>query len=562
MAEEAPAPDFSRIRGNVQKMLGQNAPETDIDAYLSSEGLTADALRAAKPQPNMAADVAKSYGVGLAEGGIGLAGLPGDAVQLGGAAIDQMASKPKLPPAAVPKPQTDLPQSVPEPLIPGSRQLRNIAEQQFGKFYEPQTIPGEYARTTGQMTPNALLPGGPARRLANVLLPAIASETAGQATKGTSSEPYARVGAGVLAMPTIGGRAITPLPASAERGRFVDILRNEGVNSLTAGQVTGNKGLQWFEQAASDMPLGGGGAARMTNQGKEQFTAAALRRVGENANRADDITMSNAFDRIGQQFDDLAARNTAHADQQLLTDVQNTVGNYYNLVEQPNRVPAVTNYAREMFTQLQNNNGVLPGEVYQSLRSRMEATARGTANPEAQRAIRELRGNLDAVMERSIQANNPADLGAWQETRRQYRNIIPLERAATGAGSETAEGFISPSQLRNSVVTQNRRAYARGEGDYAELARAGEAIMKPLPNSGTAPRSLAQSLMTGGVSLGALGLPSVAGRMVTSTSPFLPVQQYLGNQLLAPALHGSTPIRDAAVQLLMSEPRLQLQNQR
>lgn len=38
--------DFSRIKSNIQKMLDQNAPEEDIDAYVSSEGVTPEELQA------------------------------------------------------------------------------------------------------------------------------------------------------------------------------------------------------------------------------------------------------------------------------------------------------------------------------------------------------------------------------------------------------------------------------------------------------------------------------------------------------------------------------------
>ena len=41
--------DISRIKGNIAKMIAQNAPESDIDAYVSSEGVTLDELRG---QPN------------------------------------------------------------------------------------------------------------------------------------------------------------------------------------------------------------------------------------------------------------------------------------------------------------------------------------------------------------------------------------------------------------------------------------------------------------------------------------------------------------------------------
>lgn len=50
MADEPKAaPDLSLVRGNIKKMLDQNAPEADIDSYLSSVGVTPEALRGAKP---------------------------------------------------------------------------------------------------------------------------------------------------------------------------------------------------------------------------------------------------------------------------------------------------------------------------------------------------------------------------------------------------------------------------------------------------------------------------------------------------------------------------------
>lgn len=40
-----PQVDLGRVKRNVVKMMGQNAPETDIDAYIASEGTTVDAVR-------------------------------------------------------------------------------------------------------------------------------------------------------------------------------------------------------------------------------------------------------------------------------------------------------------------------------------------------------------------------------------------------------------------------------------------------------------------------------------------------------------------------------------
>jgi hypothetical protein len=38
--------DIPRIKGNIAKMIAQNAPETDIDAYVASEGVSLDQLKA------------------------------------------------------------------------------------------------------------------------------------------------------------------------------------------------------------------------------------------------------------------------------------------------------------------------------------------------------------------------------------------------------------------------------------------------------------------------------------------------------------------------------------
>lgn len=134
--------------------------------------------------------------------------------------------------------------------------------------------------------------------------------------------------------------------------------------------------------------------------------------------------------------------------------------------------------------------GTLDGAAYQSARSRLDKAARASVrDPQLQQALYGLRSSLDDAMERSIAVSNPADAGLWQEARNKYRNMLVLEKAVTRAGEDAAQGIISPSALRGATVTgQGRRNYARGRGDFAELARAGESVMRPMPNSGTAAR--------------------------------------------------------------------------
>ena len=520
-------------------------------------------------------DVLKSGGVGLAESGISVAGLPGDVQALVQKGADYFGDREGLKRNLLAKGEATT-RAADLPRMPTSGELKGKIEEFTGPFYTPKTIEGEYARTGGQFAINAAMgPGGALRRAAQVFAPAAVSETAGQISKGSSSEPYMRAGGAVLGAftPSILARAVSPLPANPVRQRMVDTLAQEGVVP-TAGQRTGSKSLQYMESSLGDLPGAGGGATTATTRAGEQFTRAALRRIGSNADRALPEVVDEAFTRIGGQFDALAGRNTLTADRQLATDLTNDITDYYNLVAPPNQAPVIRNYLDEIMTQVQRNGGQLPGEAYQSLRSRMERAARGAqAQPEVARTIRDMRESLDDAMERSIQlSGNQADLGAWREARTQYRNLLAIERTAVAGGEGAAEGLISPAQLRMAAVGQGRRAYARGQGDFAELARAGNAVMAPLPQSGTAPRAAAIGLpamlgTAGGYLLGggegasmggALGAaasataPSTLGRVLMSPI----VQRYLGNQLI--------PGRDdrvgakALAQLLLSEPRNQL----
>ncbi|TQX88447.1 MULTISPECIES: hypothetical protein [unclassified Rhizobium] len=345
-------------------------------------------------------------------------------------------------------------------------------------------------------------------------------------------------------------RTVSPFTINPERQALVDQLGNEGVR-VTAGQATGNRGLRYAESE-----IGGQQAEdAMSNQG-EQFTSAILRRVGVNADRATPDVVDHAFTQNSNQFNQVTAANTLVPDRQLSTDFVDHWREYMQLTPPSQRAPIVANTMRDINNAL-TNGGTLDGATYQALRSRLARAARGTADPQLGQALNGMRDALDDGMERSIAATNPNDLGVFRDARNTYRNLLVVEKAATGAGENAAQGLISPSSLRNATIaSQGRRQYARGQGDFAELARAGEGVMKPLPNSGTAGRLNAQNLGTtflgalggiagttaGGAAMGVGGavagaaIPKIVGRMMMSEGG----QAYLRNQLLTGNLSAET----------------------
>lgn len=429
------------------------------------------------------------------------------------------------------------------PNVAGSQNIQKQVEKVTGEFHKPQNTAEKYVDTAASFVPGAVAaPGGIVSNAVRYgILPGLASEAAGQATEGTTYEPYARAVAGVGAGIVNPARAITPLPATAARQAAVDALQREGVTSLTAGQRTGNTSLRYLEDAASTAPGAGHGAATMEAAGQHQFTDATLRRAGAAGEATPEVLAANQ-QRLGQSFDDLSARNTLVPDNRFINDLTGNVADYRNVPASQQR-QIVQGYIDDIVGHV--NNGHMPGEAYQEMRSRLgrQSDAYRNNDPALSQALGGMQTSLDNAMRRSM---SPADVEAWDTARRQYAAQKTIETAASRAGGVTAEGQITPANLRNTVATQNRGGYARGEGQFNELARSGVQVMTPLPNSGTAQRTNAFHLLNAGL----LGIPqALAGRAVMSA----PVQSYLANQLMTRALPANPTARNLLIVKMLQQ---------
>lgn len=342
-------------------------------------------------------------------------------------------------------------------------------------------------------------------------------------------------------------KAISPFTANAERTAAAQALRAEGV-PVTAGQITGNRRLRFAEAE-----LGGRKAADVMDNQAEAFSKAVLKRAGINASKATPEVIDTAFDQVGKRFDSLAAKSMVRPDQQMITELRDVFNHYGQITPETMRSPIVQDVVNDIVKSVGGGKPI-SGQSYQNITSRLARAARGATNPDLKQTLYGIREVLDGAMERSLPQ---AQAGAWRAARNQYRNLLAVEQAATRAGEAASEGLISPANIRNAVINQGRRAYARGQGDFADLARAGSMLLSPLPSSGTSERLLARSLVNapaaiGGILGGTAGnvpggimgmaagaaLPRVAGSALMSR----PVQSYLANQA---AVGAGNPIRQA-----------------
>lgn len=169
---------------------------------------------------DIAADVAKSGGIGVVKGAIGTVGAAGDLRELLSAGVDYAGQKLGADPerlqqlkGATYEAARRAPYVGPLIQAPSSRAITEKIEEHTGEFYKPQTTAGEYAQTLGEFAPAAIGgPAGVARKIAAVAVPAVVSETAGQFTKGTAAEPYARFGGALVGG---AGAALASRPGNA-----------------------------------------------------------------------------------------------------------------------------------------------------------------------------------------------------------------------------------------------------------------------------------------------------------------------------------------------------------
>lgn len=554
------AADLGRIKGNVAKMVSQGAPEKDIDAYIAAEGTSIDAIKAFKTD---AASQPTGYDAGLPaqglsgvyEGAADVLGAPVDLVNLGlraGAAGVHAMGGPDV--------------QFPVEPVGGSQSIQGA----LGGLIKPPTDDptNQFVRNTARNVVAATVPVGgeiakaaqPARAFAAAVAPAVVGGALGAgAQQAFPGNPYANA-LGMVAG-SAGGvgavkglrRALSPFPISPERAAMNATMADNGVD-LTAGQQAGNKPLQYVESE-----LGGGPAS---GQG-QQFTQAALKRANMPGAAATPDVISGARQAIGQQFEDLANRNPFQGDRQMAEDMQSVWSKYENTTNPNTRAPLIENILlgvadRAGFMAPPTGPGVwgaMDGAFYNSQMRDINEALRDASGPELT-ALQKTKSLLEDAMERSMVASGSPDVGAFQQARRDWKNMLIIQDAAGRAGSDAAYGIISPAALRGAVGATD---YALGRGDLSDLSRAGIATMTPLPNSGTTPRAMVHAIPAAiGSALGAAGhgeLGAALGMGAGFAAPYAaapamfskPVQAWLTNQRFAAPVNGAKALVGPAV---------------
>lgn len=222
--------------------------------------------------PSVVADVGKAAMTGAAKAAISIPGLPGDFQSMGSQLIDRIML------GAIHKgqdwtgygPQTGTPErdkfdGVWNAIgsgggLPTGADIQHGVEKVTGEFPKPQTMPGKFTEAIVANAPAAALGGGGvAARAANVIVPAVTSEAAGEASHGTKFEPLMRFLGGLF------GNAATG--AAAARTGAPERMVRHATTGTTPAEFDAAAALQ-ARAAATGVPLSGPEAVQSaTNAG-------------------------------------------------------------------------------------------------------------------------------------------------------------------------------------------------------------------------------------------------------------------------------------------------------
>lgn len=409
------------------------------------------------------------------------------------------------------------------------------------------------ARALGAVGPNI------ATRIGASTLSNLGIGAADAAARGQDPETGATAGGLIgAAVPGVAGfiRGIASpfVNRPAARQAALDVLERADV-PLRAGDITGSSTVRNLENALRDYPFIGPRTRALKDVQDLGYTSAVLRRAGlpvpaegtlvRASTPGQPGTLAEQRTALDQVFNDITSRTRLNTSTPAFTNAINTNERQFlgKLPTEDNRI--FSSVMDDIRNSAQNG---LSGREYQDIRTfvrqHADAARREGADSPTSTAFRNLGRALDTAFEGSVSRQ---DAVALREAQRAWGNMRTLENAMAGGTERTAQGYVDPRQLQSAVQARaggGRSGYSQGRGDLTELAQAGQAILRPLPESGTGRQIISQhmlGLLAGGAAGGAYGqdYPTALGGAVAGgvAGPYAfgrvlqspVVQRYLAN---------------------------------
>lgn len=368
---------------------------------------------------------------------------------------------------------------------------------------------GFVGNVTGQAAQMAVpVPAGLAVKGASILgraapvIGAAARAGAFSATQGVGTGETRAGNTGIGAALGVAGHGIAQGASRLGKGAMdkiapevLDLYRKAQAAGIPVhfSQLSDSKFVKTLASTLGYLPFTGAGAKQAAQQAA--FNKAATRGFGvgiEAPNISDDVVTA-AKGEFNKAYDGIFNGRNIALDRQAVADLfklHQTVGDDLEASQ-----AAVARKQIEKILDHAGQNGSMPGQLYQSLRSKLR-TDFGKESSLGKKVM-EARKILDDAAKRSL---GPQDAAKLDRTNAGYANFQTVRDAlkqVAGAG-----GNVKPSALWNLIKNGSTK-------EMRELAKIGQVLLKEqIPDSGTAGRLLA----TGG-----LGTAGMAGGMAAAT---------------------------------------------
>ncbi len=323
-----------------------------------------------------------------------------------------------------------------------------------------------------------------------------------------------------------GGRAAKNLllgpPMDPEAALLARKAQQYGI-PLGGAEISGSTPMRYLKATLDQIPFTGAAARDAAQQ--QGFNRAVAQQIGVDAPKLTPGVMSQARDRLGQQFDAIAERNPIHFDNQLFNDL-GTIDTSAASEMPESTLRQVRKNLDDVLSAAQE--GTITGSQYQALTRKGTPLwrAMNSTDPNVAHYAGQIRSALDDALERSA---SPDDLDLLKKSRSQWKALKTVEPLV----EKSPTGDVSPAGLLSQVRQHYGDMAYNGAGPMGDLARIGQSFLKEPANSGTAPRAMWTNLLTGGaLGAGGLGLadPAALGSIAATG----------GKALLAlPALRGA-----------------------
>ena len=403
--------------------------------------------------------------------------------------------------------------------------------------YEPQT---ETAKVTERVM--EFLPFAGKNVITMGVLPAVTSYYAGEmkGVKGTPLQLPVEIATAVFS-PSVAKAVISPRGGDLTgiTKKYVDVLKKEKVVP-SAGQIFDDDQLKAFESVTKQ-------GRDYTQQAYDNFSRAALKRIGIASDRADEKDLERVYREMGRVFDNtIGSLQTSGGkkivpSKQQIDEIVETITEYKSNQPQMLAKPVYGQILRAFKRSYETGQSLSGNQIKRFHRLLNKNTRLGNEDGDLARDLlpivkQMIFDNLGEEAKKAFIANN-----------RRYRDFIAIEKTLE-RGDGLYEGIVYPLKLANATQTVYKRQNLFGKSDLGELAKAGASVMKRLPQTGSAPRLGGMQGNQDALRGGAAGFmldPSdpniaLAGGLLGSAVPYAKgrllgrpdVQEYMKNQLI------------------------------